>query len=116
MKSYGMKIPGRILRSESSSTNSQILVLFIMEPQPNFFFANIESRHCLIQQRHTSFACFSIVFKTIIVTVLFFFPSMIENAREAPFPASFITYDLSSVAVSSNYDVLKLGTPINAIL
>jgi len=41
---------------------------------------------------------------------------MIENAREAPFPASFITYDLSSVAVSSNYDVLKLGTPINAIL
>lgn len=32
------------LRSESSSTNSQILVLFITEPQPNKFFANIESQ------------------------------------------------------------------------
>lgn len=41
---------------------------------------------------------------------------MIKNAREAPFPVSFLTYDLSSVAVSIIYNVLKLGTLINVIL
>jgi len=37
------------------------------------------------------------------------------NVKEAPFPVSFLTYDLSSITVSIKYALLKLGIQINVI-
>lgn len=113
-RSYSTPFPGRILRStgnsQSSSPQNHSPALSLQRQEISHL-ARHQSRHHLLQQRYSNstFLLFLILRLKFKLFKLFFFSPVIENAREAPFPVSFPTYDLSSITVSIKYDVLKLG-------